>query len=164
MFAAGHARVLPARTPGTCRPIARRRDSITGVRQTGRRVRQVPAGAVGFGSGKDGGGQACKQAKQLFMLRGESMFLEVVVAAAHQPESRRASSSEAHHAGHPSTTTPSLPIELEKAQNPQGKTYGKAVMKFVRKLTPEECQRAMQFHAMAKTFAGDGVTPTNSAE
>jgi hypothetical protein len=45
-------------------------------------------------------------------------------------------------------------LELEKAQNPQGKVYGRAVMKFLRRLTAEEAARAVEFHQMCQQFAG----------
>ncbi len=45
-------------------------------------------------------------------------------------------------------------LELEKAQNPQGKTYGKAVIKFLRRLTPEEAARAADYHQMCQQFSG----------
>jgi len=146
---------------GNVPPDCSSRDGVTGAGEPGGKCASC-ALAV-FGSAKDGDGQACKQVKQLFILRGSAMFPEVL--------SLPPTSSKPARQFFLKLTTQGIPvqhaviaIELEKAQNPQGKTYGKAVFKFVRKLTPEECQRAMQFHAMAKTFAGDGVTPTHSTE
>jgi hypothetical protein len=54
-------------------------------------------------------------------------------------------------------------IELEKAQNAQGKTYGKAVMKFVRKLSAEEVARAAEFRALAQSISAR-VTPGAATE
>ena len=54
-------------------------------------------------------------------------------------------------------------IELEKAQNAQGKVYGKAVMKFVRKLSADEIARAEEMRAFVQTFCGQ-VTPGAATE
>jgi hypothetical protein len=54
-------------------------------------------------------------------------------------------------------------IELEKAQNQQGKTYGKAVMKFVRRLSDDEIARAAEFRALAQSISAR-VTPGVGAE
>ena len=51
-------------------------------------------------------------------------------------------------------------IELEKAQNAAGKPYGRALMKFLRRRTPEEQQRAVGFHQMCQQFAGRVHTGT----
>jgi hypothetical protein len=44
-------------------------------------------------------------------------------------------------------------MELEKAQNGAGIQYGKAQLKFVRKLTAEEAARAQQYHQLFRTLA-----------
>ena len=54
-------------------------------------------------------------------------------------------------------------MELEKAQNPQGKTYGKAVLRFVRKLSNDEIGRAEEMRAFVQGFAVR-VTPGAPAE
>jgi hypothetical protein len=108
-------------------------------------------------SAQDGEGQACKQSKQLFMLRGTSMLPEVVSIP---PTSLKAVRQfflklvtqrvPYHHC--------ILRIELEKAQNAQGKPYGKAALKFVRKLSPQEIANAEHMRQFAQTFA-ERVTP-----
>ncbi len=110
----------------------------------------------------ENGAQACKQTKQLFMLRGTSMLPEVVSLP---PTSLKAirkfflqlttQGIQYHHC--------ILRIELEKAQNPQGKTYGKAVMKFVRKLSPDEIGRAEELRGFAKALSGR-ITPGAATE
>ncbi len=113
-----------------------------------------------------GGGQACKQIKHLFILRGDSMYPEIV--------SLPPTSLKAARQFFTRLTTQGIPyvkaligIELEKAQNPQGKTYGKAVFRFVRRLTEAEAARAMEFHLMCQTFAVrlpvDTTPPTDVA-
>ncbi len=109
-----------------------------------------------------GGGQACKQVKHLFMLRGESMFPEIV--------SLPPTSLKAARQFFTRLTTQGIPyakalvgIELEKAQNAQGKTYGKAVFRFVRRLSDDESSRAMEFHQMCQSFAVRLPVDTNGA-
>lgn len=110
----------------------------------------------------ENGAQACKQVKQLFMLRGASMLPEVVslpptsLKAVRQFFLKLATQGiQYHHC--------ILRIELEKAQNPQGKVYGKAVMKYVRKLSPDEIARAEEVRAFVESFA-TRVTPGAATE
>ena len=130
-------------------------DGVTGVARPG-----INAGGAcalcplaKWESAQDGAGQACKQVKQLFFLRGESMFPEVV--------SLPPTSVKAARQFLVKLTTQGIPyygamvaIELEKAQNAAGKPYGRALMKFLRRLTPDEQQRAVEFHHMCGQFAG----------
>jgi hypothetical protein len=111
-----------------------------------------------FGSAQDGDGQACKQMKQLFMLRGDSMFPEVVSLPPTSIKNARQFFLKLASQGVPYfKALVSLP--LEKAQNAAGQTYGKANIKFLRRLSDEEAARAVEFHELAKTFAGN-VRPT----
>jgi hypothetical protein len=148
---------------GNAPPDCSSRDGLIGIGKPGGRcVPQVDENGkivapgcplAEFDSAPDGGaGQACKQAKQLFILRGTSMLPEVVSIP---PTSLKAirqfllklvtQRMQYHHC--------ILRIELEKAQNAQGKVYGKAVMKFVRRLSPEEIARAEEMRAFAQSFA-----------
>jgi hypothetical protein len=130
-------------------------DGITGVARPGINAggacAQCPLAR--WESAQDGAGQACKQVKQLFFLRGDSMFPEVV--------SLPPTSVKAARQFLVKLTTQGIPyygalvaIELEKAQNAAGKPYGRAIMKFLRRLTPDEQQRAVEFHQMCGQFAG----------
>jgi hypothetical protein len=96
------------------------------------------------------------------MLRGTSMLPEVV--------SLPPTSLNAVRQYFLKLTTQGVPyhhhmvrIELEKAQNAQGKVYGKAVMKFVRKLSADEIARAEEMRAFVQTFCGQ-VTPGAATE
>jgi len=116
-----------------------------------------------FGSVQDGtNGQACKQSKQLFMLRGTSMFLEVVslpptsLKAIRQFLLKLTTQGIQHYQA-------IIRIELEKAQNAQGKIYGKAVFKFVRRLNEQEAARAAEFRALAMSIS-DRVSPAVEAD
>ena len=130
-------------------------DGITGVARPGINAggacAQCPLAKLE--SAQEGAGQACKQVKQLFFLRGDSMFPEVV--------SLPPTSVKAARQFLVKLTTQGIPyygalvaIELEKAQNAAGKPYGRAIIKFLRRLTPDEQQRAVEFHQMCGQFAG----------
>lgn len=137
-------------------------DGVTGQGKPGGDCARCPLAR--WDSSQDGSGaQACKQVKQLFMLRGEAMFPEVVSLPPTSVKNARQFFLK--------LTTQGIPyfhalvaIELEKAQNGQGKTYGKAVMKFLRRLTLEEAQRAVEFHQMCQQFAVRVPTTTSAAE
>jgi hypothetical protein len=146
---------------GNVPPDCSSRDGVTGIGKPGGECAGCPLAE--FESAPDGGaGQACKQSKQLFILRGTSMLPEVVSIP---PTSLKAirqfflklvtQRMQYHHC--------ILRIELEKAQNAQGKAYGKAVMKFVRRLSPEEITRAEEMRAFAQSFAAR-VTPGAATE
>jgi hypothetical protein len=126
-------------------------DGITGQGKPGGDCRTCPLAQ--WESAQEGAGQACKQVKQLFFLRGDSMFPEVV--------SLPPTSVKAARQFLVKLTTQGIPyygalvaIELEKAQNAAGKPYGRAIMKFQRRLTADEQQRAVEFHQMCGQFAG----------
>ena len=109
-----------------------------------------------WGSGENDA-QACKQVKQLFMLRGTSMLPEVVsipptsLKAIRQFFLKLATQGIQYYQC-------ILRVELEKAQNAQGKVYGKALPKFVRKLTADEIARAEEVRAFVESFS-TRVTP-----
>ena len=112
-------------------------------------------------SAPDGGaGQACKQVKQLFMVRGASMLPEVVslpptsLKAVRQFFLKLATQGIQYYQC-------ILRIELDKAQNQQGKVYGKAVLVFDRMLSPAEAERAEEIRAFVGTFSKQ-VTPSIS--
>lgn len=136
-------------------------DGITGKGKPGGDCSRCPLAE--YGSAEEGAGQACKQVKQIFVLRGDLLLPEVV--------SLPPTSLKGARQFFLKLTTQGIPyyqafvaIELEKAQNGQGKTYGKAVLKFLRRLTPEETERAVEFHQMCQQFAGRIPTTTSAAE
>ena len=133
-------------------------DGITGNGKPGGKCAECP---LARWDSADGGAQACKQVKQLFMLRGESMFPEIVSLPPTSVKNARQFFVK--------LTTQGIPyfhafvaIELERAENAQKKPYGRAVLKFLRRLTPEEAERAVEFHQMCQQFAKR--VPTGAAE
>jgi hypothetical protein len=134
-------------------------DAITGNGEPGGKCAECSLAK--FGS--DGEGQACKQIKQLFMLRGDSMLPELVslpptsVVPANRFFVKLQASRIPHYAA-------LISIELEKAQNAQGKPYGKAKFNHVRTLTPEEKQRALEFRKMCQDLAQRAIAAATRAE
>jgi hypothetical protein len=127
-------------------------DNITGKGKPGGECAMCPFAE--WDSAPDGGaGMACKQVKQLFLMRGDSMLPEVVSLP---PTSLRAAQKfflALASKGVPYTGA-IVSIELEKAQNAAGKPYGKAKFAVVRRLSAEEHARAHEFRAMAQQLAG----------
>jgi len=103
-------------------------------------------------SAPDSGAQACKASKQFFMLRGSSMFVEVVSLP---PTSLKAvrqfflklvtQGVQYHHC--------ILRIDLHEATNAAHQKYGKASLNFIRRLSPEEILRATEFRGLAESIA-----------
>jgi hypothetical protein len=125
-------------------------DGITGKGKPGGECSRCPLAE--YGSAEEGTGQACKQVKQLFVLRGDLLLPEVV--------SLPPTSLKGARQFFLKLTTQGIPyyqalvgLELENAQNAAGIQYGKAALKFVRRLTPEESARAQQYHELCRTLA-----------
>lgn len=125
-------------------------DGVTGKGKPGGDCSKCPLAE--YGSADEGAGQACKQVKQIFVLRGDLLLPEVV--------SLPPTSLKGTRQFFLKLTTQGIPyyqavigIELEKAQNAGGIQYGKAVMKFVRRLTAEEAARAQQYHELCRSLA-----------
>ena len=129
-------------------------DGITGVAKAGVNLggtcKQCPMAQ--WDSAQDSGAQACKQSKQLFMLRGSSMFLEVVslpptsLKAVRQFFLKLVTQGIQYHQC-------IVRIDLVEAKNAQQQTYGKADLKFVRRLSADEAARAADFRALAESIA-----------
>jgi len=139
-------------------------DGLTGVAKAGVNLggecKQCPMAQ--WDSAQDSTAQACKQSKQLFMLRGSSMFLEVVslpptsLKAVRQFFLKLVTQGVQYHQC-------IVRIDLVEAQNAQKQTYGKADLKFVRRLTADEAARAADFRALAESIAAR-VDVTAAAE
>ena len=90
--------------------------------------------------------------KQILVLRGDLLLPEVV--------SLPPTSLKGARQFFLKLTTQGIPyyqaligFELEKAQNAAGIQYGKAALKFVCRLTPEEAARAQQYNELCRTLA-----------
>jgi len=139
-------------------------DGITGVAKAGVNLggdcKKCPMAQ--WDSAQDSGAQACKQSKQLFMLRGNSMFLEVVslpptsLKAVRQFFLKLVTQGVQYHQC-------IVRIDLVEAKNAQQQPYGKADLKFVRRLSADEAARAADFRALAESIAAR-VDVTAAAE
>jgi len=138
-------------------------DGITGIAKAGVNLggecRKCPMAQ--WESAPDSGAQACKQSKQLFILRGSSMFLEVVslpptsLKAVRQFFLKLVTQGVQHHQR-------ILRIDLKESTNAQHQKYGTAVLNFVRKLSAEEVARAVEFRKLAESIAERvDISPTN---
>lgn len=131
-------------------------DAVTGVARAGVNLggdcKKCPMAQ--WDSAPESSAQACKVAKQLFMMRGTSMLPELVTLG---PTSQKPARKFFMN-----LTTQRVPyhkciigIDLHEATNDKNQKYGKAELKFVRMLTPEE-------HAMAEEIAKDAdLRPAN---
>ncbi|HZT29221.1 MAG TPA: hypothetical protein VFA33_05025 [Bryobacteraceae bacterium] len=140
---------------GKVPPDCSSRDGKTGQGTPGGECAKCPLAKWGSA----GEAQACKESRQLLIAHGSSRLPEVLsipptsLKAVRQFFVRLVTQGiQYHHC--------ILRFELEKAQNPQGKVYGKAAVKFVRKLSPEEIASAEEMRAFAQGFA-DRVTEDN---
>lgn len=124
-------------------------DSIAGSGTPGGDCAKCPLAQWNSG---ENGAQACKQVKQLFMLRGDGMFPEIVTLPPTSVKAARQFFLKLTTSGVPYFHA-LLAIDLQKAENAQKKAYGKAIFRFLRKLTPEEIRRATDFHESMKQFA-----------
>lgn len=140
-------------------------DGITGVAKAGVNLGGPCAKCpqAQWDSAADGSGaQGCKQSKQLFMLRGTSMFLEVVslpptsLKAVRQFFLKLVTQGIQYHQC-------IIRIDLVETKNAQQQVYGKADMKFVRRLSADEAARAADFRALAESIAAR-VDVTAAAE
>jgi hypothetical protein len=129
-------------------------DAITGIAKAGVNLGGPCAKCpmAQWDSAQDSSAQACKQSKQLFMLRGSSMFLEVVslpptsLKVVRQFLLKLVTQGIQYHQC-------ILRMDLVEAKNSQQQTYGKADMKFVRRLSAEEAARAAEFRSLAESIA-----------
>jgi hypothetical protein len=101
--------------------------------------------------GKQGKGQACKQVRQLFLLRGDSLMPEVLSIP---PTSLKAARKFFNWLMGQRIPYPKalITVTVQNAKNAQSQEYGTAVFDLMRKLTPDEAQRTMLFHAMCEQF------------
>ncbi len=144
------------------RPDCSSLDAITGEGKPGGECARCPLAQ--WDSAPDGGGgQACKQVKQLFMLRGQSLFPEIVSLPPTSLKAARQFLLKLLTQGIPYYHA-LVAIELEKAENAQKKPYGRAVFKFIRRLTSQEAAIAIQYHQMCQDLMGRVPTQVDADE
>jgi hypothetical protein len=102
-----------------------------------------------YGSAQGSRGQACKQIKQLFVLRGSLLLPEVVTLPPTSLKAAKQYLLKLTSQGVPYYAVVTR-IGLERTRNAQGIAYSRAVLSFVRRLAPEEVGRAREYHEMLK--------------
>ncbi|MCL4783434.1 MAG: hypothetical protein KJZ70_10405 [Bryobacterales bacterium] len=136
--------------PGKLPPDCSSPDGVVGKGSPGGDCSRCPLAE--YGSADEGAGQACKQVKQLFVLRGDLLLPEVLSLPPTSLKGARQFFLKLTTQGIPYYQAV-ISIELEKAHNAAGIEYGKAQMKFVRRLSPEEAARAQQYHELCRSLA-----------
>lgn len=103
-----------------------------------------------YGSDTKGGrGQACKQVKQLFILRGTSLLPDLIGLPPTSLKAAKAYLLKLTSQGVPYFNVVTR-IGLERMQNAAGQKYAAATFSFVRMLTPEEAARSREYHQMLR--------------
>lgn len=137
---------------GNVPPDCSSRDGITGNGKPGGACKECPFSK--FDSAPEGGpGQACKQIKKLFILRGESLLPEMLSLP--PTSSRPFLQQMLRIAGSGLEYDQVLwSFELEKLQSQQGKPYGRLVPKAVRPLSEVEMERVREYTRICEQIAG----------
>ena len=126
-------------------------DGLTGKSKPGGTCMSCPLAV--YGSAPDGRGQACKQLKQLFLLRGGQLLPEVLTLPPTSLKPAKQYLLKLVSQGVPYYGVVTR-LTLERTKNAQGIAYSRAVLSFVRRLAPEEVERARQYHEMLKPLVG----------
>jgi len=125
-------------------------DCVTGIGNPGGECKKCPLAQ--FGSASSGKGQACKQVRQLFLLRGEQMLPEIVSLPPTSLKPCRQFFLKLTTKGIPYYQA-MITIGLETTVNAAGIKYGRATFAFVRRLDAKEAARAAQYHALCRGLA-----------
>jgi hypothetical protein len=142
--------LFSAKNAGNQPPDCSSTDCITGKGIPGGDCSRCPHAQ--WSSADEGAGQACKQVQQLFLLRGDQLLPEVLSLPPTSLKGARQFFVKLTAQGIPYYQAV-LRFELEKAQNAAGIQYGRVVMKFIRRLEPEEAARSRQYHELCRTLA-----------
>ncbi len=130
-------------TPPDCSSL----DSITGNGKPGGLCHNCPLAQ--FGSDDDKRGQACKQAKQLFILRGENLLPEVVSVPATSLKNAKQYLLQLSNAGIPYWAV-LTELTLTEAKNAGGLTYSRINFKFAGKLDAKTQVAAQKYGEMLR--------------
>jgi hypothetical protein len=136
-------------------------DGATGSGQPGGACLACPLAR--YGSAPGGRGQACKQIKQLFVLRGNLLLPEVVTLPPTSLKPAKQYLMKLTSQGVPYYAVVTR-IGLERTKNSQGIAYSRAVLSFVRRLSPEEVERARDYHEMLKPLVQRMAVDLDAAE
>ena len=166
-----HAREIRAyyakKDAGNVPPDCSSMDAITGVAKPGINLggqcSKCPMSQFGSANDGDSDGQACKHMAQLFILRGESMLPEVLSLPPTSLKGARQFFLKSASQGVPYKHA-LVSIALDKAQNSNGQIYGKARINFLRRLSPEEAELAVEFGALVQGILDRPQIPAIEAQ
>ncbi len=136
-------------------------DAVTGSGKPGGACLACPLAL--WDSAPGGRGQACKQIKQLFVLRGSLLLPEVVTLPPTSLKAAKQYLLKLTSQGVPYYAVVTR-IGLERTKNSQGIAYSRAVLGFVRRLAAEEVERARQYHEMLKPLVQRMTVDLEAAE
>jgi hypothetical protein len=136
-------------------------DGVTGSGKPGGACLACPLAR--YGSAPGSRAQACKQIKQLFVLRGSLLLPEVVTLPPTSLKAAKQYLLKLTSQGVPYYAVVTR-IGLERTKNSQGIAYSRAVLSFVRRLAPEEVERAREYHEMLKPLVQKMAVDLEAAE
>jgi hypothetical protein len=136
-------------------------DGVTGSGTPGGACLACPLAR--YGTAQDGRGQACKQIKQLFVLRGNLLLPEVVTLPPTSLKPAKQYLLKLASQGVPYYAVVTR-IGLERTKNSQGIAYSRAVLSFVRRLSTEEAERSRNYHEMLKPLVQKMVVDLEASE
>jgi len=124
-------------------------DARTGIGKPGGDCHACPFAE--FGSDPKGDGQACKQVRQLFLVRQENLLPEIVSLPATSLKPARQYFMRLASKAVPCYSLITR-IGLEKTKNTQGIVYARAVFASGGRLSPEQATRVKEYAAMMQPF------------
>jgi len=136
-------------------------DGATGVGKPGGACMTCPLAQ--YGSAPGGRGQACKQIKQVFMLRGSLLLPEVISLPPTSLKAAKQYLLKLTSQGIPYYSVVTR-VGLERTKNAQGIAYSRAAFAFVRRLTQDEIKKAQEYHEMLKPLVQKMIIDLDPAE
>ena len=116
-----------------------------------------------YGSAPGGRGQACKQIKQVFVLRGSLLLPEVISLPPTSLKAAKQYLLKLTSQGIPYYSVVTR-VGLERTKNKQGIAYSRATFTFVRRLTPDEVHKAQEYHEMLKPLVQKMTVDLDASE
>ncbi len=136
-------------------------DGSTGVGKPGGACMTCPLAQ--YGSAPGSRGQACKQIKQVFVLRGSLLLPEVVTLPPTSLKPAKQYLLKLTSQGIPYYSVVTR-VGLERTKNSQGIAYSRATFAFVRRLAPDEVKKALEYHEMLKPLVQKMTIDIDPAE
>ena len=136
-------------------------DGTTGAGKPGGTCMTCPLAQ--YGSAPGGRGQACKQIKQVFVLRGSLLLPEVISLPPTSLKAAKQYLLKLTSQGIPYYSVVTR-VGLERTKNKQGIAYSRTTFTFVRRLTPDEVHIAQEYHEMLKPLVQKMTVDLDASE